>query len=63
MTQPEPEKLAVGPNEGARMLGIGRDAMFRLLLSGQLPSFRIGARRLIAVSDLRAFVDARAGSA
>jgi excisionase family DNA binding protein len=51
------ERLAVGPNEAAKLLGVGRDRVFFLLNTGQIPSFKLGARRLIPVSALREFVE------
>ena len=51
------EKLAVGISEAATVLGVGRDVIYALLNSGELPSFKVGARRLIPVSGLRAYVE------
>ncbi|MBL0312736.1 MAG: helix-turn-helix domain-containing protein [Holophagaceae bacterium] len=48
-------KLALGPVEAAKALGIGRTLLFELLQSGDLRSFTIGSRRLIRISDLEEF--------
>jgi excisionase family DNA binding protein len=45
--------LAVSPEIGAQMLGIGRTKLYELLESGQLRSAKIGSRRLIPVDALR----------
>jgi len=39
--------------------GISKGLLRRLVVSGQLPSVRVGARRLFALSDIEAFVDDR----
>ena len=50
------EPLAVSVAEAAQVLAVGRDVVYALVNSGELPSFKVGSRRLIAVSALRAFV-------
>ena len=50
------EPLTVSVAEAAQMLAVGRDVVYALVNSGQLPSFKVGSRRLIAVSSLRQFV-------
>lgn len=45
--------LAVSPNEGARLCGIGRTTLYAALSSGDLRSIKIGTRRLITVEALR----------
>lgn len=54
------EPLAVGVEVAANMLGIGRSSVFNLLNDGLLASVKIGKRRLIAVAELRAFLDRQA---
>ena len=44
--------LAVAPAQAAVMAGIGRTKLYEAISSGALPSFKIGTRRLIRVSDL-----------
>ena len=39
-----------------RALGIKRSSLYALLASGELKSVKIGARRLIKVTDLDAYV-------
>ena len=49
--------LLVSPDDAARLLAIGRTALYALLGSGDLPSVQIGRRRRVRVSDLEAFVE------
>lgn len=56
-TTEEVERLAVGVEEAADMLGIGRSSVFALMNAGALKSLKVGKRRLIAVAELRAFLD------
>jgi len=50
------EKLAVSVNEAAALIGLGRDVTYRLVMSGDIPSWKVGARRLIPVAGLRDYV-------
>jgi excisionase family DNA binding protein len=45
--------------EAAEMLGIGHAMVYKLLAAGQLPSVRIGGRRLFDPADLDRFIDER----
>ncbi|MCE5314173.1 MAG: helix-turn-helix domain-containing protein [Armatimonadota bacterium] len=51
------ERVAYGLSEGASALGIGETLFAEIVASGQIPSFRIGRRRLIRKSDLIAYAD------
>ncbi len=51
------EPLAVGTTEAARILGISRPTLYRLLNQADFPSFRVGSRVLISVSGLHAWID------
>ena len=53
------DKLAVSINTAAEMIGMKRDLMIRLLLSGEIPSFKVGARRIVSVEALRAYIARR----
>jgi len=53
--------LLVDRREAARLLGVSPGTIDNLRTRGQLPSVKIGARRLYDVEDLRRFVDARKG--
>ncbi len=50
------EQLMYRPIEAARMLGMGRTAVFALLKSGRLRSVKLGGARYITADALRAFV-------
>ena len=43
--------------EAAAALRIGRTSVYQLMDTGQLPSIKIGTRRLIARTDLEHFID------
>lgn len=51
--------LAVSPTDAARLLGVGRTRLYEELSSGDLPSFRLGRRRLIRVTAIEAWIKAR----
>jgi excisionase family DNA binding protein len=48
--------LLVSIPEAAAILGIGKSTLFALLAEGTIPVRKIGARSLIAVSDLEDFI-------
>ncbi len=49
-------RMAFRIEEAAEALGVGRSTMYKLVLSGQLPSILIGKRRLVPVSALDAWL-------
>lgn len=51
------DRIAVSPREAADLLGVSHMTVYELINSGRLPSVKVGARRLIAVSALRALVE------
>lgn len=56
---PEPaglQPLAVCPRSAAKLAGIGLTKLYEAISSGDLPSFKIGTRRLIRVSALDAWL-------
>ena len=48
--------LAVSPAEGARRSGVGRTTIYKAIKNGDLKSIKIGARRLILVDALKAWL-------
>ncbi len=50
------DKLMYRPAEAARVLGIGRTALFGLLKSGRLRSIKLGGCRFVTSDALLAFV-------
>ncbi|MBK5225425.1 MAG: helix-turn-helix domain-containing protein [Thermoleophilia bacterium] len=52
------EKLTVSVSEAAKLLGIGRSAAYEAVYRGDLPSVRLGERRiLIPMAGLKAFAN------
>jgi excisionase family DNA binding protein len=51
------KELAVGISEAARRLGISSRTLATLVAQEELPSCKIGRRRLIPVAALKAFVN------
>lgn len=52
----KPEKLTVSVGEAAQMLGVSKGFLYPFILSGQIPSLKLGRRRLVSVEALRAWV-------
>jgi excisionase family DNA binding protein len=51
---PPPEgRIAVDVDTAAEMLGISRGALYPLVMAGDVPSFKIGRRRLVPIEGLR----------
>jgi len=48
--------IAVSPNEAARLCSIGRTTLYAALSSGEIKSVKIGARRLITIDAIRAWL-------
>jgi len=51
------ERIAVRPNEAARLIGVSRDVIFAAIAAGELRSAKCGGARLISVEALREFVE------
>lgn len=58
-TQNAAKRLAVSPAEAAQMLGLGRTKFYELLAANEINSVKIGARRLIRVAELEAWLKAK----
>lgn len=57
-----PQRLAVSPDEAARLIGVGRTKLYEAIGSGALRSSKIGKRRVItivALSEWLAALEAR----
>ena len=52
-----PVKLLLTVDEAAAALSLGRTFTCRLIAAGQIASVKVGARRLIPVTALQAFVE------
>ena len=55
--------LLVDRREAGRLLGVSPGTIDNLRKRGELPSLRLGTRRLFDVADLRRIIDARKGVA
>lgn len=53
------ERVAYGIEEAAEAMGLGVTSFSALVQSGEIPSFRVGRRRLIKKSDLLNWVDSQ----
>ena len=51
------EPLAVSTTEAARLLGVSRPTIYQYIGREDFPSFKCGARTLISVDGLRAWVE------
>lgn len=58
-----PSPLLVDRREAARLLGVSPGTIDNLRIRGELPSLKIGARRLFDTADLLRLIDARKGVA
>lgn len=47
------EPLLLSIREASSLLGIGYSTLCKLVLAGQVPSLKIGGRRLLRVEDVR----------
>lgn len=54
LNEPTPKHapIAVSPDEAARLAGIGRTTLYAALAKGDLPSIKIGTRRLVRVDAI-----------
>jgi excisionase family DNA binding protein len=50
---PEPQPVAISVREAAKLLGISYITAKRYVLTGELPSIKLGARRLVPVAAIR----------
>lgn len=58
MSEPQAiEPLAVGPDVAAVMASHSRSAIYKAIAAGELHSFKSGKRRLIMVSELKAWLN------
>ena len=59
LNEPTPKHapIAVSPDEAARLAGIGRTTLYAALAKGDLPSIKIGTRRLVRVNAIREWLE------
>ena len=56
MVMQDKDKICYSIIEAASALSIGRSTLFKLLQSGEIKSFKFGARTLITQAELERFV-------
>jgi len=56
--------LSVSVEDAARIVGYSRSGVYELIASGDLKAFKVGRRRLILMTELKAWVEraAKAGA-
>lgn len=56
--------LSVGIEEAARITGYSRSGIYEIMAQGELKSFKLGKRRLVLVTELKAWIEraAKAGA-
>jgi excisionase family DNA binding protein len=52
------DRLAVPPAEAARLASLSRTKLYEILGTGELKSFKVGARRLIRIAELERWLAA-----
>ena len=57
------EPFALREEKARQLVGMGRTAFLAKVYSGDIPSFKVGAMRLIPVEGLRAWVERQAAAA
>ncbi|WP_213876133.1 helix-turn-helix domain-containing protein [Pseudomonas sp. dw_358] len=57
-------QLSVSVEEAARLVGHSRSGIYEVIASGDLKAFKLGKRRLILMTELRAWIEraAKAGA-
>lgn len=51
------DPISVNVEDGARLIGVARSAMYDFIGRGEIPTFKLGRRRLMLVKSLEAFVN------
>jgi len=49
--------LAVSVEDAARVVGYSRSGVYELISSGDLKAFKLGRRRLILMTELKAWIE------
>lgn len=60
MHNDELKPVAISVREAARMLGVSPPTLYGLIRDQRFPAFKIGARTLISVAGLKAWVEQQA---
>lgn len=51
------DRLAYSPSDAADILGCSRAFLYTLMVTGELPSCKIGSRRFVRRADLQELLD------
>ena len=57
------EQLAVSVPEAAKRIGVSRNLAFQMAQRGELPSVRVGRRRIVPLAALNRWLEEQAGEA
>lgn len=57
------DRIAISVEEAARMVGLSRAAFYPIVMAGDVPSVKVGARRLVPMNALREWMDRQLASA
>lgn len=49
--------LSISVEEAARVIGYSRSGVYELIAKGEIKAFKLGRRRLILMSELKAFIE------
>lgn len=52
-----PQPLALGIDDAARVIGVARSMLYEIVARGELPSFKLGRRRMILAKELEAYIN------
>ena len=56
-----PDVLLVSVAEAAVLLGIGKASLYKLVMSGEMPSLKLGKSRRIPLASLEEFITEKLG--
>jgi excisionase family DNA binding protein len=56
------DRLAVSPRQTALLTGLSHTTVYQLINAGTLRSVKVGARRLIATSEIRRWLEESSGA-
>ncbi|MFB6400945.1 helix-turn-helix domain-containing protein [Pseudomonas putida] len=49
--------LAIGIDDAARAIGVSRSVIYEVVARGELPSFKLGRRRMILAKELETYIN------
>lgn len=58
----EMEPMAISTSEAARLLGVSRPTIYKLIHRNDFPVFHVGTRTMISVEGLRKWVEKQTGA-